>query len=126
MSFSQIISKTLEGQPFVINTSSKVLILKIREQFDQAGFIFKWKDEYGRKAFGVNKSIVNLLYEKKLKLLIHFHTKQDQKVYWINYDTLEDFITKNNNEFKVSDSKTIHNIPCNLFHTKPTFSGVKN
>lgn len=126
MSFGSLISRTLEGQQFIINTTSKVLILKIREQFKRAGLIFNWKEEYGKKAFGVNKSIVDLLCEKKLKLLIQFHTEKDQKVYWINYDTLEDFIKKNNNEYKVSDSKTIHNIPCNLFHTKPNFSGVEN
>ena len=124
MSF--LFSKTLEGQQFIINTHSKVLIIEIHEQFNRAGLIFNWKKEYGKKAFGINKSIINLIIKNKLKLLIHFHTKEEKKEYWINYDVIDDFIKNNNNEFKVNDSKLIHNIPCDLFHTKPNFSGVKN
>lgn len=126
MSFGRLISKTLEGQQFIINTTSKVLIIVIREQFNRAGFIFNWKEEYGKKAFGINKSIVNELIENKLKLLVQYHTKEDKKEYWINYNVIENFIEKNSNEFKVSDSKLLHNIPCNLFHSKPTFSGDPN
>lgn len=123
---SQLIYKTkLEGQEVIVNRQSKVVILELHEVFRKAGIIFEWADKYGWQAFGVNRSILRLVDLTKSKLLINFHSDQSKKEYWINYDTLRDFVEKNRCEFKVSKNEYVINIPIVLFKSKPIFSGVQ-
>lgn len=121
-----ILTKSREGQEFKINTDSHVLILELREKFHNAGRLFNWQSKYGMQAFGINQSIMKTVIDNKLKLLIHYHTRQLQTVYWINFDVLRNFIEDNNNLYVISNLKKIHNIPCDLFQTKPAFTGVTN
>lgn len=125
MSASHIFTTKLEGQEVTINKDSKVVILELHEVFRRAGIIFNWKAQYGWQAFGVNRSILRLVDLTKSKLLINFHSNESKKEYWINYDTLRQFIENNKCEFKVSKNEYIINIPLVLFKPKPIFSGAK-
>lgn len=113
----------MEGQNTSFNIQSKVLITDLRETFARAGIIFNWGSNYSQDAFGINKTIIQFVIGTEAKLLIHYHTGLTKKEYWINYDTLRDFITSNNNLFRVGNDKLIHNIPLSLFKPKPSFSG---
>lgn len=124
MSASHIFTTKLEGQEVTINKDSKVVILELHEVFRRAGIIFNWKDQFGWQAFGVNRSILRLVDMTKSKLLINFHSNESKKEYWINYDTLRQFIENNKCEFKVSKNEYIINIPLVLFKPKPIFSGA--
>lgn len=121
---SNLYKTKLEGQQVIINKDSKVVILELNQVFRKAGIIFNWEDKYGWQAFGVNRSILRLVDMTKSKLLINFHSNESKKEYWINYDTLRNFIEKNKCEFKVSKNEYIINIPLVLFKEKPIFSGV--
>ena len=110
----------LEGQKVTVNKSSKVVILELREVFRKAGIIFKWKDEFGWQAFGLNASILRLVELGRYKLLINFHSDQSKKEYWIDPYTLRDFVDHNNCMKRIHGVK-IFNIPLVLFKEKPTF-----
>lgn len=114
----------LEGQEVFINKTAKVVILELNHVFRKAGIIYDWNDEYGWQAFGVNRSILRLVELTKSKLLINFHSGKSKKEYWINHDTLRNFIEHNKCEYKVSKGEYIINIPLALFKPKPIFSGV--
>ena len=120
---SNLYKTKLEGQEITINKDSKVVILELKQVIRKAGIIYNWEDKFGWQAFGVNRSILRLVDMTKSKLLINFHSDQSRKEYWINYDTLRDFIQKNKCEFKVSKNEFIINIPLVLFKEKPIFSG---
>jgi hypothetical protein len=119
---SDLYTCELEGQKVTVNKSSKVVILELREVFRKAGVIFKWKDELGWQAFGVNTSILRLVELGKYKLLINFHSKESKKEYWIDPFTLRDFVEHYNCMKRIGGTK-IFNIPLVLFKPKPIFSG---
>jgi len=116
---SDLYKVNLEGQEVFVNKSSKVVILELKEVFRKAGIIFKWKDELGWQAFGVNASILRLVEKTQSKLLINFHSKESKKEYWINPFELRDFVENNNCMKKINGVK-IYNIPLTLFTPKPT------
>ncbi len=118
---SDLYHTELEGQPVTVNKSSKVVILELREVFRKAGIIFKWKDELGWQAFGLNASILRLVELGRYKLLINFHSDQSKKEYWINHDDLRKFV-ENTKCVKRIHGVKIFNIPLVLFKEKPTFS----
>ena len=122
---SDLYKVNLEGQQVIVNKNSKVVILELKEVFRKAGIIFKWKDELGWQAFGVNTSILRLIELGKYKLLINFHSNKSKKEYWIDPFTLRDFVENNNCMKKINGTK-IFNIPLALFKEKPIFSGVQN
>jgi hypothetical protein len=113
----------LEGQEVFVNKESRVLILELKEVFRKAGIIFKWKDELGWQAFGINTSILRLVEMGKYKLLINFHSQESKKEYWIDPFTLRDFVEHYNCMKKINGVK-IYNIPLVLFKPKPIFSGA--
>ena len=116
---SDLYKCNLEGQDVTVNKSSKVVILELREVFRRAGIIFKWKDELGWQAFGLNKSILLLVELGQYNLLINFHSKESKIMYWIDPYTLRDFVDHYNCMKKINGVK-IFNIPLSLFKTKPT------
>lgn len=119
----QISKSILEGQEIIINRTSKVVILELREIFNHAGSIFEWDPKFGSQAFGVNRSILRLIELTKSKLLINYKSQETKKEYWINHDKLKQFILKNKCEFRVGKgSKLLCNIPLVLFKSKPIFS----
>lgn len=112
---------TLGGQNVILNDLSKVLILNIHEPFYSAGKILSWPSEFGSPGFGINKEILRfVITDRKLKLLIRCD-KAPQKEYWINYDSLYDFISKHNTEY-FTHGLWLHLFPWKIFHPKPNFS----
>ena len=120
---SDLYTCELEGQKVTVNKSSKVVILELREVFRKAGIIFKWKDELGWQAFGLNVSILRLVELGQYKLLIHFHSKESKKEYWIDPYTLRDFVDHYPCMKKINGVK-IFNIPLVLFKEKPTRGSI--
>jgi len=120
---SDLYKVNLEGQDVIVNKSSKVVILELREVFRRAGIIFKWKNELGWQAFGLNASILRLIELGSYKLLINFHSNESKKMYWIDPFTLRDFVDHNTCMKQINGVK-IFNIPIVLFKEKPTFSGA--
>lgn len=123
LSASQLIHKKIEGHDVIINMDSKVLIMDLAEMFRHARQKLQWDEKYGNLAFGINRSIINLVIGAELKLLIHFLPDSNAE-YWINYDTLRDFKKSVNCLSFVSKTIQVYNIPVSLFKTKPIFSGV--
>jgi len=118
-----LIHKKIEGHDVIINLDSKVLIMDLAEMFRHARQKLQWDEKYGNFAFGINRSIINLVIGAELKLLIHF-LPDDKSEYWINYDALRDFKKSVNCMTFVSKTVQVYNIPVSLFRTKPVFSGV--
>lgn len=105
----------------IINLDSKVLITDLGEVFRYARRKLGWDKKYGEMAFGLNRSIVNLVIGGELKLLVRF-LQEPNSEYWINHDTLRDF--KRSVYCLTFVNKTpIYNIPVSLFKSKPNFSG---
>lgn len=97
--------------------------MDLAEMFRHARQKLNWNEKYGNLAFGINRSIVNLVIGAELKLLIHFLPDLNSE-YWINYDTLRDFIKSVNCLSYVTKTIQVYNIPVSLFKSKPVFSGV--
>lgn len=98
--------------------------MELKEIFRYAKQKLHWDDKYGQTAFGINRSIVNLIIGAELKLLIRF-SPEPSKEYWINYDALRDFKNSVPCLSYVSKTVQVYNIPVVLFVAKPNFSGVK-
>lgn len=110
----------LGGQDVIFNQEAKVLILNIREPFYSAGKILSWDPKLGSAGFGINKEILRfVITDRKLKLLIRCDSSP-QREYWANYDTLFDFISKNNTEY-FTHGVWLHLFPWKIFHPKPVF-----
>lgn len=112
----------MEGEIVSINIQSKVLILKLDNVFQFAGMILNWNTEHGCEGFGINRTVYNFVVGSKFKLLIQY-SKEPDKEYWINYDTLRNFVTTTNSLNRVKNNKPLYNIPLSLFLPKPNFSG---
>lgn len=125
LSASQLIYKKIEGHDVVINLDSKVVMMDLAEMFRYAGQKLGWNPEFGNLAFGINRSIVNLVIGMEFKLLIK-HLPFPNDSYWINYDMLRDFKNSNHCLTKVAPTVCVYNIPVSLFKSKPVFSGMKN
>lgn len=121
---SNLYKTILEGQEVFVNKQAKVVILELNKIFNRAGIIFNWNPEFKTQAFGINFSILRLIELTKSKLLIKYNSNESKKEYWINYDTLRNFVENNNCEFRVAKNEIICNIPLVLFKPKPIFSGV--
>lgn len=115
----------MEGQEVFVNKNSKVVIIKLYHVFEKAGIKFKWKDELGWRAFGINKSVLRLVEMTKSKLLVDFYSKKTKKQYWISHDVLRSFVENNDCGYRVAKNNLIYNIPLALFKSKPVFSDVK-
>lgn len=115
----------LEGQKFKFNESSGVVIFEITQPFMTAGRMLGWSSEFGIPGFGINRSIIKFVQQRRIKLLIRVLSAPGNKEYWINHSTLTDFIKHNISEYTVS-GKTINVIPWVLFVAKPNFSGAQS
>lgn len=122
MSLVPISNLKLDGQQVFFNSLSKVVIVEIQKPFMQAGNILNWDPRFGSPGFGINKSILDFVTKTKSKLLIKCQ-ESDQKEYWINYDSLKNFIDNNNCGYTVS-GKFLFIIPWLCFKSKPYFSGT--
>lgn len=107
----------------IINLDSKVIMMDLAEMFRHARIKLNWDEKYGNLAFGINRTIVNLVIGAELKLLIHFLPDLNSE-YWINYDTLRDFKKSVNCLSFVTKTIQVYNIPVSLFKSKPNFSGA--
>lgn len=101
---------------------SKVVIMDLDKMFRHARQKLEWDEEYGDPAFGINRSIVNLVIGSRMKLLIRFSPDPNSE-YWINYDRLRDFKKSVYCITFVSPTVQVYNIPVSLFRSKPVFSG---
>ena len=97
--------------------------MDLAEMFRHAGQKLNWNEKYGNLAFGINRSIVNLVINAQLKLLIHFLPFPNSE-YWINYDVLRDFKNSVHCLSYVTKTIQVYNIPVSLFKSKPVFSGA--
>lgn len=96
--------------------------MDLAEMFRHARQKLNWDEKYGNLAFGINRSIVNLVIGAELKLLIHFLPDPNSE-YWISYAALRDFKRSVNCLSYVTKTVQVYNIPVSLFKSKPVFSG---
>jgi hypothetical protein len=89
---------TLEGQKVTYNEETKTLFLTIEEAFYSAGKLLGW--ERPDPGIGLNTSIINFIKKYKCHLVIK--VAEANHSYWIYYDTLMDFINKNNCDYTIS------------------------
>lgn len=116
-------SLKLEGQKFIYNEQTKVTVVEITQPFLKAGSIIKWDKKFGIPGLGINKSIIKFVQSSKSKLLVRVLSNSTNKEYWINHDSLKNFIKNNPSEYCIS-GKTINVIPWCIFYSKPNFSGA--
>lgn len=115
---------TYNGQEMIFNKNTNVVIIELREKFHYAGRIFNWDSKYEMEAFGINTKIIQFVLGTKSRLLINFNSSETKEMFWIKWNTIKDFINKNNNVKNLESNVRLNNIPVNLFVPKPFFSGV--
>lgn len=100
-------------------------MMDLAEMFRHAKQKLHWNEKYGDLAFGINRSIINLVIKTESKLLIRF-LQDPNSQYWINHDMLNRFIKSVNCLSYVTKTIQVYNIPVSLFKSKPNFSGGNN
>ena len=118
MYYSENKNLKLDGQAFQFNTDSKVIVVEIIKLFKNAGSVLGWDESFEKEGFGINKKIIEFIIDSKSKLMIILLSTENQTHYWINYDMIQKFISKNKCDTVVS-GVTLYNIPKILFAEKP-------
>lgn len=107
----------LEGQEFIFNPESNVVVLEITQEFVSAGKQIGWDIEnFGSPGFGINQAIINFIISRKSRLKIILLSTGQQ--YWIFYDHIKHFIKHNPCKYTISGKELIV-IPWRLFASFP-------